>query len=66
MVTTILYLDFGCQNPQHHSRLFNTFGQLLEETEGNQLQIKNIADGIYYLSTQTKDENLVQKIIIQH
>lgn len=46
--------------------LFNSVGQIVSETEGQQIDVANIENGVYVLDVRTENYRISKKVIINH
>jgi hypothetical protein len=59
----VLFRD-KVQNPK--LTLLNSFGQVVTEIDGQQIDVRNIENGVYFLDVQTQNYRVSKKIVINH
>ncbi len=61
-----LFIQLKNGNEQHHSKLMNALGQMVQETSTNEMNLSFLPNGLYFLVSKIQNENYAQKIFINH
>ena len=61
-----LFIRTNNSGLKHKSRLINSLGQQICETESSELDVRKIADGMYFLHTTIGTQKSIQKVVISH